>query len=122
LTEKQDKFIETYVLTGNATKAAVVAGYSEKTAKVKGSQLKSQLQSEIQKETQKILADKIPSSIKWLTDLAESAESESVRLGAIKDILDRAGLKPIDKIETTTMDQMSNEDIKKELAALGYKH
>jgi len=100
----------------------VVAGYSEKTAKVKGSQLKSQLQSEIQKETQKILADKIPSSIKWLTDLAESAESESVRLGAIKDILDRAGLKPIDKIETTTMDQMSNEDIKKELAALGYKH
>jgi phage terminase small subunit len=122
MTEKQDKFIETYVLTGNATKAAVVAGYSEKTAKVKGSQLKSQLQSEIQKETQKILADKIPSSIKWLTDLAESAESESVRLGAIKDILDRAGLKPIDKIETTTMDQMSNEDIKKELAALGYKH
>ena len=43
MTEKQDKFIETYVLTGNATKAAIAAGYSEKTAKVKGAQLKSQL-------------------------------------------------------------------------------
>ena len=122
MTEKQDKFIETYVLTGNATKAAIAAGYSEKTAKVKGAQLKSQLYSEIQKETQKIIADKIPASLNWLTELAEKAESESVRLGAIKDILDRAGLKPVDIVETTTIDQMSAEEIKKELAALGYKH
>ena len=122
MTEKQDKFIETYVLTGNATKAAVAAGYSEKTAKVKGSQLKAQFQGEIHKETQRIIADKVPSSIKWLTELAEGAESESVRLGAIKDILDRAGLKPVDKIETTNIDQMSIEDIEKELTALGYKH
>ena len=63
MTEKQDKFIETYVITGNATKAAIAAGYSEKTAKVKGAQLKSQLYSEIQKETQKIIADKIPASL-----------------------------------------------------------
>ena len=122
MTEKQDRFIETYVLTGNATKAAVAAGYSEKTAKVKGSQLKAQFQNEIHKETQRIIADKVPSSIKWLTELAEGVESESVRLGAIKDILDRAGLKPVDKIETTNIDQMSAEDIEKELAALGYKH
>ena len=122
MTEKQDKFIETYALTGNATKAAIAAGDSEKTATIKGSQLKSQLHSEIQREVQKIIADKIPASLKWLTDLAEGAESESVRLGAIKDILDRAGLKPVDKVETTTIDQMSAEDIKKELESLGYKH
>ena len=122
MTEKQDKFIEAYVLTGNATKAAIAAGYSAKTAKIKGSQLKSQLQSEIQKEVQKAISDKIPASLKWLTDLAENAESESVRLGAIKDILDRAGLTPVDKVETTTVEQMSAEDIKKELASLGYKH
>ena len=122
MTEKQDRFIETYVLTGNATKAAIAAGYSEKTAKSKGYQLKNQLQSEIQKEVHKAIADKIPSSLMWLTELAEKAESESVRLGAIKDLLDRAGLKPVDKVETTTIDQMSAEDIKKELASLGYKH
>ena len=54
MTEKQDRFIETYVLTGNATKAAIAAGYSEKTAKSKGYQLKNQLQSEIQKEVQRL--------------------------------------------------------------------
>ena len=118
MTEKQDKFIETYVLTGNATKAAIAAGYSEKTATIKGSQLKSQLHSEIQREVQKIIADKIPASLKWLTDLAEKAESESVRLGAIKDILDRAGLKPVDKVETTNIDQMSKDEIIRELEAL----
>ena len=43
MTDKQDRFIENYVLTGNATKSAIASGYSEKTAKVKGSQLKAQL-------------------------------------------------------------------------------
>jgi hypothetical protein len=65
-----------------------------------------------------MIADKIPASLKWLTDLAESAESESVRLGAIKDILDRAGLKPVDKVETTNIDQMSKDEIMRELEAL----
>ena len=122
MTEKQDKFIESYVLTGNATRSAIAAGYSEKTAKVKGYQLKNQLHNEIQKEVQKAILDKIPASLKWLSDLAEGAESESVRLGAIKDILDRAGLKPVDKVETTTIDQMSADEIKKELESRGYKH
>ena len=48
MTEKQDKFIETYVATGNATQAAIAAGYSEKTARAKGYQLKNQLHSKIQ--------------------------------------------------------------------------
>ena len=122
MTEKQDKFIESYVLTGNATRSAIAAGYSEKTAKVKGYQLKNQLHNEIQKEVQKAILDKIPASLKWLSDLAEGAESESVRLGAIKDILDRAGLKPVEKVETTTIDQMSADEIKKELESLGYKY
>ncbi len=34
-----------------------------------------------------------------LTDLAESAESESIRLGATRDLLDRAGFRPVDRHE-----------------------
>ena len=34
-----------------------------------------------------------------LTDLAENAESESVRLGATRDLLDRAGFRPVDRYE-----------------------
>ena len=118
MTDKQNQFIENYVLTGNATKSAIASGYSERTAKVKGAQLKFQLRHEILEATQKELADKIPEGLNWLTELAREAESESVRLGAIKDLLDRAGLKPVDRIETTTIEQMSDEDIKRELDAL----
>ena len=47
MTILQDKFIEHYVLTGNAKQSAIHAGYSEKTAKVRGSQLKAQFKNEI---------------------------------------------------------------------------
>ena len=118
MTDKQDQFIETYVLTGNATRSAVAAGYLERTEKIKGAQLKAQFRNEILEATQKVLADKIPEGLNWLTELAQSAESESVRLGAVKDLLDRAGLKPVERIETTTVEQLSDEEIKRELDAL----
>ena len=34
-----------------------------------------------------------------LTDLAKNTESESVRLGATRDLLDRAGFRPVDRHE-----------------------
>ena len=118
MTERQDKFIEHYSLTGNATQSAIEAGYSEKTAKQKGYELKKNLRHEINEQTQKVLADKIPASLNVLSKLAEGAESESVRLGAVKDILDRAGLKPIERSEVTTVERMSDEEIQRELNAL----
>jgi len=39
-------------------------------------------------------------------------------LGAVRDLLDRAGLKPVERIETTTIEAMSNEEIQRELDAL----
>ena len=118
MTERQDRFIEHYSLTGNATQSAIEAGYSEKTAKQKGYELKKNLRHEINEQTQKVLADKIPASLNVLSKLAEGAESESVRLGAVKDILDRAGLKPVERIEQTNIERMSNEEIQRELDAL----
>ena len=38
MTEKQKKFCDYFIETGNATKAAVFAGYSQKTAKQIGQQ------------------------------------------------------------------------------------
>ena len=118
MTERQDKFIEHYSLTGNATQSAVEAGYSEKTAKQKGYELKKNLRHEINDQTQKVLADKIPQNLHFLSELAEKAESESVRLAAVKDILDRAGLKPVERSEVTTVERMSDEEIQRELDAL----
>ena len=49
-----------------------------------------------------------------------NAESESVKLGAVKDILDRAGMKPTDKVEqtVTSVEGKSTEELQKELESL----
>jgi len=55
-----------------------------------------------------------------LQSLAQGAESESVRLGAVKDVLDRAGLKPTEKIqqEISHVEQASTDELQRELEAL----
>ena len=118
MTPQQQKFIDHFVLTGNASQSAVDAGYSAKTARQKGHELKNLYRTEIVKATQKLLTDQVPAGLRWLSELAESAESESVRLGAIRDLLDRAGLKPVERVETTTIEKMSTEEIERELNAL----
>jgi len=117
-TEMQAQFVEFFCLTGNATKAATMAGYSEKTAYVKGCQLKKQFAREIAEQTQQMIVDSIPGALSQLKNLAESAQSESVRLGAVKDILDRAGLKPVEKVEQTNIEAQSTEELKRELDLL----
>ena len=118
ITPQQQKFIDYFVLTGNASQSAVDAGYSEKTSRQKGHELKNLYRNEIVQATQKLLTDQVPAGLRWLSELAESAESESVRLGAIRDLLDRAGLKPVERVETTTIEKMSTEEIERELNAL----
>jgi phage terminase small subunit len=119
----QEKFVESYCLTGNATKAALMAGYSENTAKQKGYELKNKLSKEIADRTGKLISDMLPSALNELRFLMEEATSESVKLGAIKDILDRSGLKPVEKTEVTTVEKMSTEEIQRELdAILGTRH
>jgi len=117
-TEMQGQFVEFFCLTGNATKSATMAGYSEKTAYVKGCQLKKQFAREIAEQTQQMIVDSIPGALSQLKNLAESAQSESVRLGAVKDILDRAGLKPVDRVEQTNIEAQSTDELRRELDLL----
>ena len=51
-----------------------------------------------------------------LTDLAENAESESVRLGATRDLLDRAGFRTVDRHETVK--EKSVEELNAQLVSL----
>jgi phage terminase small subunit len=120
ITAKQEAFIDAYCLTGNASKAAEMAGYSPKAAKQKGYTLKNQFSYEIQEKTKKMIQDCVPGALSQLKNLVESAESESVKLGAIKDILDRAGHKPADKVEQqiSHVESSSIDELKRELEAL----
>ena len=51
-----------------------------------------------------------------LSDLAENAESESVRLGATRDPLNRAGFRPVDRHEIVK--EKSVEELNAQLVSL----
>jgi len=119
-TEKQEAFIEAYCLTGNAAKAAEMAGYSDKASKQKGYSLKKQFADAIANKTREMLADGVPGVLAKLNELINEATSEAVKLGAIKDFLDRAGLKPVDRVEqqVSHVESASLDELRRELEAL----
>jgi len=117
-TDKQEIFIEQYCLSGNASKAAEMAGYSH--AKQRGYELKNKFSKEIEERQKKMLQDCVPGALAQLQNLVHSAESESVRLGAVKDVLDRAGMKPVEKVkqEISHVETASIDELERELEAL----
>ena len=117
LTDKQAEFVRQFALTGNATQSAIRAGYSERTSYQKGHQLRYQFTREIEEETRRLMQLAVPGALAQVVDLAASAQSEAVRLQAAKDILDRAGLKPTERIEQVTVEK-STEELRRELAQL----
>ena len=117
LTEKQSAFVKEFALTGNATQSAIKAGYSGKTAHAKGHTLRHQLQIQIEDETRKMMQAAVPGALAQIVDLAGHATSEQVRLQAAKDILDRSGLKPAERVENITIEK-STDELRRELAQL----
>ena len=95
-----------------------MAGYSH--PKQRGHELKKRYENEIEDRTKKMIMDCVPGALSQLKSLSEGAESESVRLGAVKDILDRAGLKPTERIKTEVshVETASTDELKRELEAL----
>ena len=87
MTDKQELFIEQYCLSGNAARSAELAGYSS--PKQRGYELKNKFAFEIEERTRKLIQDCVPGALSQLKSLSEDAERESVRLGAVKDILDK---------------------------------
>lgn len=102
-------FITEYLKNGNnATHAAIAAGYSEKTASSQGSRLlKSvEVQQYLNKTEQNLNKDLrlmfVEDAVKAYNVLKEIMEKPDAmdkdRLVAARDLLDRAGYKPVDKV------------------------
>lgn len=109
LTLKQEGFVKDYLETGNATRA-VLNNYDistegktkeqiENTAAAIGSEnlRKAKIQEYLQSRAEK--------AAEVVYTLAISAENETVRLNASKDILDRAGHKPVERTDVTSGDK-----------------
>ena len=73
---------------------------------------------EIEAETRKLLSSAVPMAVDKLTKLAEDDRvAANVRLGAIKDILDRAGYQAVHKVEDVT-GKKSDQELEAELKHL----
>lgn len=105
LNPRQLRFVQLYVRLGNATKAAEEAGYSAKTARSQGNRLLTNVDiaaaiAAAQEDIQVILAGEILASVRTVVAIRDDVENPAqVRLMASKDLLDRAGLKPTEKVE-----------------------
>ena len=120
--ERDEEFIRQYVeLGGNATAAAKAIGVSASSASTTGNRMKKRLWQEIQIEIKSSIETHVPKALHGLVQLADGADSETVRLNAIKDLLDRGGLKPTEKQQVeykSPTDDMTTEEIKTELNSL----
>lgn len=81
LTIKQLKFIESYIVSGNATQAAIEAGYSKKTAAQTGNEnlRKPDIMKALEKRTEALQSEKVDSQ----QDIVEFLSS--VRRGEVKE-------------------------------------
>ena len=120
--ERDADFVQEYVDNGgNATQAAIAIGVSKASASTVGYRLKNRLTKEIDKAQREALKGYAPKAITQIQNLAENAVSENVRLSANRDLLDRAGYKPVERSEVTEVTDISNmttEEIQAELDSL----
>lgn len=117
LTKMEQAFIENFTLSGNATQSAIKSGYSEKTAKQQGYELRQRLQSKIDEAVKKNLTASVPIAVETLKNLiADTKIPPSTRLQAVNSLLDRTGhsSSSITQIQDIT-NQRSSESLKQEL-------
>ena len=121
--DRDEDFVAEFVRNGgNATQAAISVGVSEASARTVGYRLKMRLAHDIDAEQKEALKGYSSKALNQIQQLAETAVSEKVKLDANKDLLDRAGWKPVDKSEVTEVNSWetaSREELEAEL--LGYQ-
>lgn len=86
LTLKQKRFADEYIITGNATQSAIVAGYSEKYANTNASKLlqnttiKTYIDSQLEQLQSKKVADQ-QEILEFLTSVVRGEKTEQTLIG-----------------------------------------
>lgn len=83
LTQKQQRFVDEYIISGNATQAAIKAGYSKKTAAVTATEnlRKPNIKAAIEKRNAEIQSEKtadMTEVMEYLTSVMRGKQTESV--------------------------------------------
>ena len=106
ITKKQKAFADEYKETGNATQSALKA-YDTKTPEAAKSIGSRTLKIA---NVQEYLKSKQDVYISRMDKLSTKAKQEGIRYQATKDLLDRSGLKPTEKITADIKSTNVNED------------
>lgn len=100
LTHKQRVYVQTKILTGSKSEALKAAGYRPKGNTVEESVVVQQALAEYKQRMDKKFMDKADEVANMLLEVIYNPDTPaSAKVTAIKDWLDRAGLKPVDKQE-----------------------
>ena len=106
---------------GNATQAAKAVGVSDGSSSTVGYRMKNRLINNIEAAQKEALKGYASKALHQIQTLAETAVSENVKLNANRDLLDRAGWKPVERSEVTEVTDLQNmtiEELQTELDAL----
>jgi len=103
LSEKREKYLMALELTGSAKEAKEIAGYSPNT-KVNGFVSVSAHLEEQRERMRNLFVNCAEDMYTNMLALANSSKSDTVKLHATKDLLDRAGYKPVERKELTGAD------------------
>ncbi len=109
--EKEQKFVELFAVTGNATESAKKSGYDNNPSQM-GYYLKGKLRKEIEEYRANYLFDLSGSAITKLQNLMNS-ESDTVCLNACKHVLDLSGYSAEQTINLKTSNDLQKEKIHK---------
>lgn len=110
MTIKQKKFADEYIISGNATEAAILAGYSDKYAGTNSGKLlnntnvKAYIDERMQELEDKAIA-KQDEVLKYLTALVRGAEKEEVLKGV------GMGEQVVSKIEVSAKDRIKAAEL-----------
>ena len=102
LTKKQELLVMAVANGKTITEASQLSGYAKgESGRVTASKTLKlpHVQQRLFQEVQSMIGLSATKSLKQVINLSNSAKSEYVKLEASKDILDRAGHKPIDKAQ-----------------------
>lgn len=86
LTEKQKRFADEYIISGNATQSAIKAGYSKKTAAVIGTEnlTKPNIKNYIDERLEELKSERTADAqevLEYLTSVMRGNETEEVLIG-----------------------------------------
>lgn len=106
LTQKQQRFVDEYIISGNATQAAIKAGYSKKTAKQMGTEnlAKPIIKAELDRRNAEIKSAKtadMQEVMEYLASVMRGEQTESV--ATAKGIYDNVPVSAKDRIKAAEL-------------------